>query len=62
MEDFRFPKVFPKLLKTAIYFFYLNLLYDDTAWKLADGLFQVNNLSVRFLSLGRFPFEEFFFW
>jgi len=54
-----FPKVFPKLLKTAIYFFYLNLLYEITALKIGWWSFPSKQFIVRFLLWGRFPFESF---
>jgi hypothetical protein len=62
-EDFKYPKVFQKLLKTAIFFFYLNFVYEITALKLGWWSFPSKQIigQVSFFGV-TFPFEEFFFW
>lgn len=63
IEDLKYPNVFPKLLKTAIYFFYLNFTYEITALKLGWWSFPSRQFigQVSFFGV-TFPFEEFFFW
>lgn len=63
LEDLKFPTVFPKLLKTAMYFFYLNFTYEITALKIGWWAFPSNQFVGRVYFFGvNFPFEEFFFW
>lgn len=63
LEELRYPLVFPKLLKTAIYFFYLNFTYEITALRVGWWSFPSREFvgHVSFLGV-TFPFEEFFFW
>lgn len=63
LEEIRFPKVFPRLLRTAFYFFYLNFVYEIVAlklnwWSFPSGRY-VGYVSVLDVS---FPLEEFVFW
>lgn len=63
LEDFRYPLIFPKLLKTACYFFYLNFTYEITALKLGWWAFPSKEFIGHVTFFGTiFPFEEFFFW
>lgn len=63
LEDMGYPLVFPKLLKTAIYFFYLNLTYEIVALKVGWWTFASNQFIGNMHLFGvQFPFEEFFFW
>lgn len=63
LEDLRYPTIFPKLLKTAVYFFYLNFTYEIMAlknnWWSFPGKDFIGHVS--FFGV-KFPFEEFFFW
>lgn len=62
-EDFGYPTLFPKLLKTAIYFFYLNFIYEITALKVGWWSFPSTQFIGQMSFFGvTFPFEEFFFW
>lgn len=62
-EELKFPKVFPKLLKTAVYFFYVNLIYEVVALKNGWWSFPGNQFIGQVSLFGAtFPFEEFFFW
>lgn len=63
LEEMRYPLVFLKLLKVAIYFFYLNLAYEFTALKLGWWSFPSRQFLGHLSFLGiTLPFEEFFFW
>lgn len=63
IEDIKYPLVFPKLLKTAGYFFYLNFIYEVTALKLGWWSFPSKQFIGYMSFFGvTFPFEEFFFW
>lgn len=63
MEDLRFPTIFPKLLKTAMYFFYLNFTYEIAALKIGWWAFPSTQFVGRVYFFGvNFPFEEMFFW
>ncbi len=63
MEEINFPRTFLKLIKTAIYFFYLNFAYEITALKIGWWSFPSKQFvgNVTFFGV-TFPFEEFFFW
>lgn len=62
-EEYRYPKVFLKLVKASTYFIYLNFIYELTAIKLGwwsfPGTQYIGWISFSNIS---FPFEEFFFW
>ena len=62
-EDLKYPMVFQKLLKTAMYFFYINFTYEITALKIGWWSFPSTQFIgyVSFFGV-TFPFEEFFFW
>jgi hypothetical protein len=62
-EDFRYPMVFPKLLKTGIFFFYLNFVYEIVGLKLNWWSFPGKQF-IGYISLfgETFPFEELFFF
>ncbi|HXS14651.1 MAG TPA: hypothetical protein VN711_00810 [Candidatus Saccharimonadales bacterium] len=63
LEEIRYPQVFPKLLKTAMYFFYLNFTYEITALKIGWWSFPSTQFIGHVSFFGViFPFEEFFFW
>jgi hypothetical protein len=63
LEEIEFPSVFPKLLKTAIYFFYLNLTQEIVALKIGWWNYETKQFIGQMNLLGvTFPFEEFFFW
>lgn len=62
-EELEYPMVFPKLLKTAMYFFYLNFTYEVTALKIGWWSFPSQQFIGYISFFGvTFPFEEFFFW
>lgn len=63
LEEMRYPLIFLKLLKVAIYFFYLNLAYEFTALKIGWWSFPSRQFLGHISFLGvTMPFEEFFFW
>lgn len=62
-EEFKFPKVFFKIIKAATYFIYINFVYEVVALKIGWWSFPSEEFIgwVSFLGTN-FPFEEFFFW
>jgi hypothetical protein len=58
------PKLCQKFFQTAIYFFFLSLIYELTALTLGQWTFPAKNQFIGFVEIFglRFPFEEFFFW
>jgi len=58
------PKLCQKFFQTAIYFFFLSLIYELTALSLGQWTFPAENQFIGFLEIFglRLPFEEFFFW
>lgn len=58
-----FPELLSQFVKTAVYFFFLSMLYELTALELGLWMFPGANFIgwVELLDY-RFPFEEFFFW
>jgi hypothetical protein len=62
-EDIKYPLIFPKLLKTALYFFYLNLVYEIIGLKMGWWSYESKQF-IGYVSVfgATFPFEEFIFW
>jgi hypothetical protein len=62
-EDIKYPLIFPKLLKTTLYFFYLNLIFEIIGLKMNWWSFPSKQFIGYISFFGvTFPFEEFFFW
>lgn len=60
---FNYPRLFIKLIKTGIYFFYLSLTYEITALHLNQWIFPGQGIVGRvFIGPIFFPLEELFFW
>lgn len=63
IEEYKYPKVFHRLLKTAIYFFYVNITYELVALNIGWWSFPSKEFIGYVSFLGKtFPFEEFLFW
>lgn len=62
-QGVRFPKVLPKMLKTASYFIYLNLAYEITALKIGWWSFPSSQFLAKINLFGvAVPLEELVFW
>lgn len=63
IELFRKPRLLPKFLMTAVYFFYVDIIYEITALKLGWWIFPSAQYIGKVSILGvSFPVEELLFW
>ena len=63
LQAINFPRVFYKIIKVAVYFFYLTFIFEVTALKLGWWIFPGKEY-VGWVSVSgvKFPLEEFVFW